>query len=417
MGQYIIKGETLTAIADSIRAKTGSSDPIQVSDMADQIEAISGGGGEGVPEGYVTVTFMNGGVELFSRLVMVGDDCPDPWVQERIDTPTKESTAQYDYTFNGWATADGGSAYSNALKGITEDKVLYAAYASAVRYYTISFYDGDTLLMTKQVAYGSKPSVENPEKDGQSFDGWEPELATVRGETAYYAKWIEAVTFAGGSWADIARIAESGQASTHFALGDTRAVKFGNSTVTVKIVAFDHDDLADGTGKAGITVVCTDLDRNRKQVHSAATMGLGYPDTDMASYLEAKLGNASAEMQAVVKSVKKKYNSTRSSAVQTCDCKIWALSIGEAGVTSGNTETFLVDYGEQPYPGFDPALGKSTELAYWVRNSSYNTGTTQRDYWLRVISKPSSASVKMAAGTPVGGNWTPTPYMLYGFCI
>ncbi|MBO7274901.1 MAG: leucine-rich repeat protein [Clostridia bacterium] len=199
---YIIKDTTLGAIADSIRAKTGSSDPIAVSDMATQIEGITGGGGGGSVEGYATVTFMNGGEVLFSRMVLKGDDCPDPWVQKRIETPTKESTAQYDYTFNGWATADGGSADSNALKGITEDKTLYAAYASSVRKYTVTYYDTDgvTVLHTEQLAYGTTPYYV-PTKDGAVFNGWTPKTP-VTGNTSYTASWSAAL--ASGSCGDTA---------------------------------------------------------------------------------------------------------------------------------------------------------------------------------------------------------------------
>lgn len=45
MAEYLIKDTTLTAIADVIRAKTGTSDTIAVTDMATKIEAIESGGG------------------------------------------------------------------------------------------------------------------------------------------------------------------------------------------------------------------------------------------------------------------------------------------------------------------------------------------------------------------------------------
>ena len=45
MDEYIIKGETLTGIADAIREKTGVTGPVAVSDMAAQIEGIQAGGG------------------------------------------------------------------------------------------------------------------------------------------------------------------------------------------------------------------------------------------------------------------------------------------------------------------------------------------------------------------------------------
>lgn len=48
MADYLIKGETLSGIADAIRSKTGSSAPVAVSSMASQIAGITGGGGSDV---------------------------------------------------------------------------------------------------------------------------------------------------------------------------------------------------------------------------------------------------------------------------------------------------------------------------------------------------------------------------------
>lgn len=41
---YTIQESTLTDIADAIRSKKGTSAPIAVTDLADEIESISGGG-------------------------------------------------------------------------------------------------------------------------------------------------------------------------------------------------------------------------------------------------------------------------------------------------------------------------------------------------------------------------------------
>lgn len=41
MAKYVIEDTTLTGIADAIRAKTGGTDPIAVSDMAEQVGGIT----------------------------------------------------------------------------------------------------------------------------------------------------------------------------------------------------------------------------------------------------------------------------------------------------------------------------------------------------------------------------------------
>ena len=49
MSKYVIDSSTLTPIADAVRAKTGKTDPIKLSDSPTEISKISGGGGTEIP--------------------------------------------------------------------------------------------------------------------------------------------------------------------------------------------------------------------------------------------------------------------------------------------------------------------------------------------------------------------------------
>ncbi|MBR4124555.1 MAG: InlB B-repeat-containing protein, partial [Clostridia bacterium] len=74
-------------------------------------------------------------------------------------TPTKESTAQYNYTFSGW---------SPQLSTVTGEAVYTAQFASETQEYTIIWknYDGTTLTST-MVPYGTVPTYAGtPEKQG-----------------------------------------------------------------------------------------------------------------------------------------------------------------------------------------------------------------------------------------------------------
>ena len=190
MAEYLIQDTTLTAIADAIRSKTGATDTIPVTDMANQIASITTGGGGG----DYTVTFMNyNGTEvLYEKQVMEHDTCADPVELGLIDTPTRESTAQFTYSFEGWyATANhsGPTGDEDILKNITSDVTVYAVMVATLRSYMISFYDGDTLLKSIPYNYGDTPSY-TPEKTGYMFTGWEPALTTVTGDANYYAQWV-----------------------------------------------------------------------------------------------------------------------------------------------------------------------------------------------------------------------------------
>lgn len=138
-----------------------------------------------------TVTFMSedGAEVLYKRSVVDGDNCADVVARGLLAAPTKESTAQYNYTHSGWSRTSGAAASSSALSAVTEDRTVYAAYTSAVRYYTVTYLDEDgTVLKTESLAYGSMPSYA-PEKVGYDFDTWSPKLGTVTGDAIYTASW------------------------------------------------------------------------------------------------------------------------------------------------------------------------------------------------------------------------------------
>lgn len=129
--------------------------------------------GGGSVEGTATVTFCNyDGSVLYTRLVFIGDDCASPVTQGKLDTPTRASDVQYNYTFSGWSATQGGSASSTVLNNITADKTVYAAYTTSLVYYTVRFYDGDTLMQESQVGYGQTATPPSTMKSGYTFISW-----------------------------------------------------------------------------------------------------------------------------------------------------------------------------------------------------------------------------------------------------
>lgn len=73
-------------------------------------------------------------------------------------TPTKPSTAQYQYAFTGWNTALDGSG--NALGNISVNTTFYPQFSQSTRTYTIRFFmeaGDETPIQTLQVAYNETP--------------------------------------------------------------------------------------------------------------------------------------------------------------------------------------------------------------------------------------------------------------------
>lgn len=146
-----------------------------------------------VVEGAHTITFMSedGSAVLGTKPVMNGDTCGDPIALGLFPTPTKESDTGYDYTFYGWALTANGAADSNALVNITEDRTVYVNFAKTVKYYTVNFYDGETLLKTEQVAYNQKATPPNTDKDGFIFVEWTPNNLYITGDTDFVGTWTQ----------------------------------------------------------------------------------------------------------------------------------------------------------------------------------------------------------------------------------
>jgi hypothetical protein len=104
-----------------------------------------------------TVKWYNGSTLLETDSNVAYGSTPD----YNGSTPTKSSTAQYSYTFNGWATSDGATSGTaeGSLGTVTGNVNYYAAYSNTVRKYTVTWksQDGNTTLETDtNVSYGTK---------------------------------------------------------------------------------------------------------------------------------------------------------------------------------------------------------------------------------------------------------------------
>ena len=95
------------------------------------------------------VTFVNeDGTVLDVQYVNQFENAVDPITREEnpIPIPTKDSTVQYDYTFDKW---DG------SLVNVGADRTITATYIETVRNYTIQYISKGTVLKTEEAPYGS----------------------------------------------------------------------------------------------------------------------------------------------------------------------------------------------------------------------------------------------------------------------
>ena len=131
-----------------------------------------------------TITFKNGDEVLQTGSVAYGET---PVYNGA--TPTKESTAQYTYTFAGW---------DSEITSVTGEKTYNATFSQTLRSYTITFKNGDVVLQSGLVAYGETPVYDEatngtPTKASDAdynyvWNGWNPAISSVTGEAVYVAK-------------------------------------------------------------------------------------------------------------------------------------------------------------------------------------------------------------------------------------
>ena len=117
--------------------------------------------------------------------------------------PTREPTNTIVYTFDGWATQAGGAVDPDALENITAERSVFAHYAESTRYYTVRFFNGDTLLDTQYIAYGgyavyydSATGTNAPAYAGDGdpedyqFTGWDQDVSYITQDVDAYAVFV-----------------------------------------------------------------------------------------------------------------------------------------------------------------------------------------------------------------------------------
>ena len=106
--------------------------------------------------------------------------------------PSKDSTEQYTYAFNGWSPEVGA---------VTGDVTYTATYQETLRKYTITWKDDEgNVLKTEEVAYGEVPSYgendptkESTNTSSYTFNGWSPNVVAVTKDATYVATYTEQV--------------------------------------------------------------------------------------------------------------------------------------------------------------------------------------------------------------------------------
>ena len=371
------------------------------------------------------IIYMNedGTEELYRETIVNGATGTDPVLAGIVEMPTKESTAQYHFEFGGWSKISGGEPEDNILTGVVLDTVVYVAFDKILRSYTIRFFNGTTLLQSLIVDYGSDAVYSGPafEKEGvkkpelYAFIGWEPDPKAITGDMDCYAQY-EFLGYIKDDWATIAAKVADGSYINEYQVGKMKEITLtyangDTETLDVEIVGFDHDNLADGTGKAGISWIVREVPANTRGMNSSPSNVGGWNKSTMRTHVNSTIYNALPdEIKSIIKPVIKKASigNTSTEIVETTD-SLWIPSIVELNSNQAVSDaTYMLE--GMPYALYTDAearkkykLDTETATAYWTRSAVL---TYQYGFWCVYASGEFNTG---GADSPFG--------VAFGFCI
>lgn len=225
----------------------------------------------------VIVRFYNGETLWSEQRVAEGATIVAP------DEPTKESTAQYEYTFKGWSI-DGENVVELGVAG-KEGANYYALFNEVLRYYTVRFINGTTVLQTVSAPYGGNAvytgdTPVSSEDASFAFEGWRPSPTNITGDLDCYAQFENPLEVAEitDDWETILASTSDGTYRTKYKVGNYKPLDLGSEgVVNMQIAAFEADELADGSGYAPISWVSKELLKTNKRMNPSLIINYYYP--------------------------------------------------------------------------------------------------------------------------------------------
>lgn len=389
---------------------------------------------------------------------------------DKITIPVKESVPEWHFYFLCW-TCDDANVQDDIFANVVAPRVLKAKYDKQKRKYDVEFYnmkDGkEVLLYThKDVEYGKSASyvgnppvkLDVPEEDQEKYDfmGWSPNPTSIQGYTKCYAVFrYNAYLFGqlkdtdqgygtadNPNWSainaywtqinnDIITMKNGGltdEFKRKYPIGGRMLIPAQidgtDYSIDMEIIAYDHDDLADDSGKAALTFFCKTIPGFERKMYGENGENLnGWAGSEMYKFVNETLLNAfPQELHSIIKPVYKvadggANNKSLVTSVDSC----WLLSYDEAGFVPGNEN--IVGQGKLYSDTFSYGSTNAdnakrvrylpdgiTTGRWWLRTSAYGDGSTT---FFRIQGGPYAIH---PGGVQSEALWN-TRHVAFGFCI
>lgn len=135
--------------------------------------------------------------------------------------------------------------------------------------------------------------------------------------------------FADATWEQVDAASTGDIVPDTWNVGDEKVIILStNEVLTLVILDFKHDDLADGSGKAGISIGLKNLMAETRRMNASDTNRGGFTGSEMYSWMQnTLLMTLPSDLQAVLKTVNKKTSAgNQSSTINTNSMKLFLFS-------------------------------------------------------------------------------------------
>ena len=177
------------------------------------------------------VTFYNDDDLLVRHWILSGNDVEDPLIQYPELTPEKDPIYNRTYSYVGWSRTKNATASDpNALLNIQATRDIYAAFSSAVRYYTVFYYNaGELLQIVDDLTWHSNSAAytgETPTVTDGVFVGWMASGKYIEQNTTAIAQFYYDYEIT-DSWEEILAACNDGTYATKYRPGNYKTLDLG----------------------------------------------------------------------------------------------------------------------------------------------------------------------------------------------
>lgn len=185
-------------------------------------------------------------------------------------------------------------------------------------------------------------------------------------------------TFANNTWEAIIAACQSGSVPDTWVVGNSKTMTINGTDYQIDIIGKNHDDYADGSGKAPLTFQMHDCYADTKQMNSSNTNAGGWTDCAMRStHLPAILALMPSAVQAGIKEVNKKTSAgSQSTTINTTADKLFLLS--EIEIFGSVTYSKSGEGSQYAYysAGNSKVKNRSGSAYIWWERSPYGSNST-----------------------------------------